>query len=261
MVEESGGLIREQPQRWDYETRFREYALLLGRKGKDGLESINKYPEKIELNSVWHQALDRMRGETKGDGHERYGLISYDENAREFCFPEISTKGEPDSVPVQVISDEVERAKDELKITSVVGEIHTHPIERPFSDNDLLRLLDDLGKPSLLMSGLTTDKLNIFAFRTRETIPINKFSNVTKEYLRFFETYWRKRAGFKLSKDSSEIVGESLFSNMWKMNFGIAEKHHLALYKGKPKEDLVRIHTDKPQMWIWSDLLGEVLKG
>ena len=45
-------------ERWGYETHFREYALLLGRKGLEGLESINNFPDRIGLDEVWHKPLN-----------------------------------------------------------------------------------------------------------------------------------------------------------------------------------------------------------
>src|SRR5688500_14179238 len=91
---------------WDYETRFREYALLLGRKGTEALESIDNFPEQIKLDSVWHNALDRMRDETNKDGNERYALIGSREH-RDFYFPEIFTKGEPNQIPEKLLRTEM----------------------------------------------------------------------------------------------------------------------------------------------------------
>lgn len=257
-IENSG---QEQLQRWDYQTRFREYTLLLGRKGAEALEPINKYPERINLDTAWHGVLNRMRVETKTDGHERYTLISYDESARDFYFPEISVRGEPEEVPASVINEEIRKAQTERKITSIVGELHTHPIEVPFSELDLLRLINDKQAQRLFVAGVTTNRLNIFAFRTRETVPINKYFDLDKTNIEFFMAHWRKKAGYKLSNDGSIIIGGSVFANLWRMNLGIAEKHRLALYRGKPNEDLVRVHTEKTPLWIWSDLMREVLQG
>jgi hypothetical protein len=254
------GEAENRVQRWDYETHFREYALLLGRRGSEALESIKSYPERIELNSVWHGALNRMRDETKGDGHERYSLISYDETAREFSFPEVSVRGELHLVPSDVIGEEVRKAKDERRVTSIVGDIHTHPHKGPFQPDDLLWMLVKPQDFPTLMAGLSTTRENIFAFQTRETEPITQYSNIAPEkYSAFFRDYWLKEAGYKLSKNQKEIYPISVFPNIWQVSLGIAEKHRLALYKGKPNEDLVRIHTDQKQIRNLSTVLQEAL--
>jgi len=246
--------------RWGYETHFREYVLLLGRKGSEALESIHTYPEHIALNHNWYGALDRMRNETKGDGHERYALITYDENAREFTFPEISAKGGPHEVPREVIAEEIRKAKEDRGITSIVGAIHTHPSSTPFSPEDLLPLLDRSQMYPMVAAGIATRGENIFAFRTKETESINHFNVMPEKFYEFFKDYWLKKAGYKSTKDDKGIYPISFFPNIWRVSLGIAERHRLALYKGKPNEDLVRIHTDKSLRGSWSNLLQEVLQ-
>lgn len=261
MVEETGGIGIEHPQIWDYDTRFREYALLLGRKGPDALESVNRFPERITLNNVWHGALDRMRDETKSDLHERYSLITYDETTRDFQFSEISAKGEHNQVPTDVIKEEIRKAKAERQATSLVGEIHTHPGTEPFSPEDLIPLLEKSSIRPALIVGIATYRANIFAFRTRETEPINHFNIMPEKFYDFFRDYWLEKAGYAALNKAHVLIPTSFFPNIWKVSTGIAERHRLALYKGKPKEDLVRIHTDKSLSQHWLDLLDEALRG
>lgn len=242
MVEENGGTGNETIQIWDYETRFREYALLLGRKGPEALESITNYPKRIDIGNVWHGALDRMRSETRGDGSERYALITYDENAREFHFPEISVKGEPKRVPGEAIVQEIKAAKEDRKVKSIVGEIHTHPVDYPFSPPDLFRLLYKPIEYRKLIVGITTPTENIFAFRTRETFLVTEQDMPGKLFSSVFTDHWLEKAGYKYSEDRSHVIRTDPSANLWEANIGIAETHRLALYKGKPGGELIRAY-------------------
>jgi len=201
-----------------------------------------------------------MRNETKGDGNEHYALITYDENAREFTFPEISAKGEPYEVPKEVIIEEVRKAKEDRGATSIVGAIHTHPSGVPFSPEDLLPMLDKSQMYSMVAVGIATRRENLFAFQTKETESINHFNIMPEKFYEFFKDYWLKKAGYKSTKNDKGIYPISFFPNIWRVSLGIAERHRLALYKGKPNEDLVRIQTNKSLGGGWSNLLQEVLQ-
>src|SRR5688572_16742482 len=90
---------------WEYESYFREYAFLIGRKGKDALETIENYPVRIELDASWHRVLDSMRSEIAGDRNERFAVVGYRETSRDFYFPEKSGIGEPYTIPAEIIND------------------------------------------------------------------------------------------------------------------------------------------------------------
>lgn len=241
MVEESGAIGQERPRQWDYDTHFREYMLLLGRKGSEGLESIDRYPDKIALNAVWHGTLDQMRAETMGDGHERYGLITYDETAREFQFPQTVARGTPDAISAELARSEFVTAKNELRITGVVGDIHTHPDADPFTPRDLYNTINRFREPQTLVSGLATSQENIFVFRTQETITVTPLDLWPKDFVTVFEDHWLNRAGYRFDEKRTRLIPIAKSPWKWAVSFGVAKKYHLALYKGSPGADLVRL--------------------
>lgn len=240
MVEESGG--KDQLQRWVYETHFREYARLLGRKGNEALESISRFPQKIELDKTWHTVLDRLRAETKTDGFERYALIGYRPNSTEFYFPELPAKGEPSSIPRAVKGDMRWKAWEKYGVTAVVGDFHTHPGGSAFSMPDLFGFLNKFSGPKPFIRGLANEQENIFAFRTGETFMVSEIDTPEKRFSAVFEDYWLEQAGYKNDADRVHIVPVIPDANIWKANLGIAEAHRLALYRGKPGEDLIRAY-------------------
>ena len=76
-----------------------------------------------------------------------------------------------------------------------------------------------------------------------------------------FKEYWMRKAGFKPSPKLHHISRARPSADMWEANKAIAQAHRLALYKGKPNEDLVRIQTNESLGGSWSNLLQEVLQG
>src|SRR5688500_10335503 len=122
----SGNRAETKINVWGYESHFREYAFLLGRKGRDALEAMDKYPAKIELNNSWHGILDSMRTETAVDRNERFVVAGYRETSRDFYFPEKRGIGEPYAIPYELIRDMVTEAEEEQGLDSITGDIHTH---------------------------------------------------------------------------------------------------------------------------------------
>jgi hypothetical protein len=241
MVEEIRGKGKEQPQNWEYDSHFREYVLLLGRKGKDWLESIDNFPGSIGLEQSWHNPLERMRSETKKDGHERYALIGSKEH-REFYFPEVFAKGTQDNVPVAVWKIEMAQALEKYQLSGISGELHSHPDNSPFTPPDLYRVLNDFREPPIFMAGLATTEENIFAFRTKETFTVTPLDMWPQSFPKHFEDYWIEHAGYKFSPDHSRLIKVASSPDPWKASLGIAETHRLALYRGKPRADLKRVY-------------------
>jgi hypothetical protein len=260
MSEKKGGEGYDWVQQWDYDTHFREYALLFGNIGPNALESIKKYPDTIKLNREWHEGLNRIRKETARDWRERYVLVTCNSQTGEVNLPEVSTQGNHTHIPVNVLTDVYQKTDENPAVTSVIGDIHSHPIRVPFSPEDLLPLLDKSAQPALLFVGLTTSRENIFAFKTKETEPIENLNTMPEKFYEFFRAYWLKQAGYKALGSLPVALPINMFPNIWRVSFGIAEKHRLALYKGKPGADLTRIQTNKSLSMYWSNLLNHFLK-
>lgn len=236
------------PSRWSYKSHFREYLLLLARKGDLGLESIQKFPEKIELNNPWHETFEDMRKQTE-DGHERWALIGYKEDMRVLIVPTIFAYGENSNqsngykarVTYDVMEKQINRAKDKAHLIGLVGDVHTHPentnawrSSRLSSDNnkgfsaaDLYWLASKRVPFYSPFKVLVEGKNVYFAFVSKETrkstLPLSQEQ---------FGDYWHN-----LEED-----GKKKHPDILSMNIDIAKTHSIALYKGKIGGDLGRIY-------------------
>lgn len=244
------------PSRWGYESHFREYLLLMARKGETALESIEKFPERIELSRDWHETFGKMSKQTE-DGHERLALVGFKEDMRTLIMPTVYgfgensniTNGYRANVPASVIREDIRKAQRKAHIIGLVGDIHTHPQEIfgvgghigkfvaklenmigdvGFSAGDLFGLIHkDAGQ--ILFRAVVTGKDIYFAFRTKQTRKIDYPMSMED-----FEKYWEKQlVDFKNM--------ESYLNNL-DINLGIARRHNLVLYKGKIGKDLKRIY-------------------
>lgn len=229
-------------QGWGYEAQFREYAFLVGRKGKEAFESLDNYPSRIELDSSWHKVLDTLRTETKKDRNERFAVVGYGETSRDLYFPETVIKGEPYRVPRELITDMIHAAKREHGVTTIVGDIHSHYYVGPLTFGDFYSFLNEDWFNQPLIRGLVNPKENIFAFRTRETYMVEAHRDPEYGSSEGFKEYWMKASGFKSSPKANHIARARPTADMWHANIAIAQAHRLALYKGKPQEDLIRAY-------------------
>jgi hypothetical protein len=240
MVEDNGGGPTELLQRWEYGTHFREYVLLLGRKGEKALESIEQYPARIELDMVWHNVLNNMRSETQQDKHERFSVVGFTDTSREFYFPIISIKGEPYSIAPSLVSNTIHAAKEQHGVTSILGDLHTHNYVGPLTFVDFHGMLDKSRSHVPMIRGLINPSENIFAFKTRETYMVNDFGIPKYGTTEGFKDYWMNKAGFQASEKPNHIKRNQPTADMWATNIAIAQAHYLALYRGEPGQDLIR---------------------
>lgn len=214
----------------------------MGSKGNEGLESLEKFPKRIALDTSWHKTIDQMRGETRGDGVERFTVIGFREDSRDFYFPEVAAPGDTHSVPRAVKGDMYWRMWEKYKITSILGDFHTHLGGSEFSIKDLWGLLNRLTAPKPFLEGVATEHENIFAFRTRETFMVSQIDTTQSSFKPVFEDYWLEKAGYKYDESRVYLVPIKPDADIWKASLGIAEAHRLALYRGKPGQDLIRAY-------------------
>lgn len=258
---------QKEVKKWAYEDYFREYLLLLASRGSKGLESINRFPERIELGKIWHKILDKMRQDSQ-DGIERLALIGFKGDKRRVFLPTMPVTGTSHTVPCDVISKTIATAKDKFAMQDFIGDIHSHPGdlfsrifgyrvaqflanlegEQPgFSVDDLYRIVassNASGFPGFFpVMGVVDANTNLFAFKTRETshpgIPRNLFDKES------FKKYWYEKYGFSYSVDvEGGRSAKPLTSRAshQAVIMGIAQRHQIALYKGKPGKDLVRTY-------------------
>lgn len=266
MGEEFGDLIKPTSlEKWSYKDHLKEYLLLLASRGSEGLESINRFPKQVELSDAWHQVLNDMRDASQ-DGIERLALVGFQEDRRRIFLPTIPVKGASKEIPIKILNQEILRAKNKFGMRDLIADIHSHPkdlysgwrgkarivkatiegvnvkYQPHLSAGDLYRIVSSSNYqvyPEFLpMIGVAHGNANIFAFKTRETIPLPVPSESFDQ--KSFSKYWNEKYGFSYSRDEGITGIKSSKANHWAMNIGIAKKHKLALYRGGPGRDLVR---------------------
>lgn len=234
--------IENKINAWQYESHFREYAFLLGRKGRDALESIDNYPARIELDHSWHMVLDSMRSETAIDRNERFVVAGYRETSRDFYFPEKQGIGEPYAIPIEIIRDMVTEAEEKHGVDSITGDVHTHFYVGPLTFGDFYSFLSRSWSYQPYIRGLANPEANIFALETRETFSVSDLDIPGYSTWEGFKNYWMKKAGFKPSDKPHHIRPAVPTADMWSANVAISQAHRLALYEGKPGQDLIRMY-------------------
>ena len=237
---------------WRYEY-FREYLLALGR-GKDYTESIDSFPVQIELDGEWHDCLNQLRSET-ADGYERHIFIATDQEKRVVLLPRNLAVGEQTKVPSDVMREHQQWGKGR-GVEEFVGTIHSHPHSKPFSLERLRRFFKYSGNFSvadmyLLLSknpsfviGLAEDEENVFAFRTRETSFTNLGYLLIDKSQSDFKNYWYTRSGLRINGEYVSRIngGEIRNEDLWNITLDIADRHKIAVYRGKPDFSLIRFN-------------------
>jgi hypothetical protein len=242
-----------QSERWNSEA-FHSYMLKVAKYGKEGLEQIDNFPKRIELNGMWHDVLNKMRAETK-DGYERWTPIGYKEDMSNLSIPTEFFVGERNEIP-EFKEDQIEeftQKYSELGLVHFAGDFHSHPRRSVksylrsfiisgrflteysgFSPRDLKRIIEL--SPSTFpfhMFGLVDEKANCFAFITKQIETISADSPLQDDSE--FSYYWFNRYAPSVIEHFPPVT-----STLWDINIGIAEKYKLALYRGEVQEDLVR---------------------
>lgn len=249
---------------WNYEV-YREYLLALSR-GREFLLPIEEYPSRIDLSGPWHEVFNQIRA----GSHEGWALLGYEAGQRRLILPRVAEKGLSHSVPHEVMSAGLAKARTKAGITDLVGDAHSHP--RPYTDlswhipsvetsageaafslGDLYGFLYDLrmqrpadSKRSVMF--VAEGNENISAFVTRRSLELVR-NNFTGTYEQFAKQ-WYGRYGwnFKGSKPASEGGGELAeparadAPKVWQINKGVAYHYQLALYRGFKDKPLLRDH-------------------
>lgn len=256
---------------WKYET-FRQYLLALARRYTDHKTSIqltkgpigyrnpeftlpiDQYPKEIELSLDWHEILDKIRKDSE-DGVERFSVIGTKDSERGVYIQAVAAQGLPDNVPAEVISAELQKAIDKYRMTTIIGDIHSHPrslLERMwgdvlpsnrgrFSAGDLYRMV--IPNSNIRMMVVVEGNDNVFAFRTKGTTNTGfsqQFFNQDS-----FEKYWYERNGFRYlgpveKFGANRVIPVSPTADGWNVNLGIAERHKLVIYRGYSGQNLKR---------------------
>lgn len=228
---------------------FKEYLVALGR-GKNFLVGLNEFPKRIELYPELTSVLNQISRHTRKDLHERWALLGFKADKTRLLTQSVPVKAMEDHVPAELIKEEIERAKKNAGIETIIGDIHSHPSglmelyrgqsgTAAFSPVDIYKSVIKGGFMPVV--GVADGNENLFVFRTRESYPYDidpKIFNAES-----FEKYWFELNGFKylgLDKHSKRAISLSPNASTWKTNVGIATRHRLALYKGFAGGDLVR---------------------
>ena len=236
-------------ERWGYETRFKSYLYRISILGNEGVESINNFPPRIELNKKWHEALERIKAESR-DGIERWVPVGMKDDRVLDFIPETSIKGYFTQAKTLTAAE----IKQQYGIAHIAGDIHSHPSDwlnrlgvglivatrlvkdfEGFSDSDLYRMVDGNGLP---MAGVVEKSHNYFAFRTTETRDLPTDSPLRDKMI--FSRHWSgKYGGYYFGKTHLSFWASPKYS-VRETNMGIAGAYNIALYRGEPGEDLVR---------------------
>lgn len=218
---------------WDYD-KFQEYLLALTR-GPNFLLPLTQSPTEFILNSYWHTILNRMRG----DKVENYAIVGFKTDQRSLWIRDYPIKGATDHVPSEIIEREYQEARDKAGIIGAIGDLHSHPrmlgekICGAFSAADLFWFLKN---KSVYLKGITDGQNNIFAFKSREVVPINFPSHAFN--LKTFEKIWYENNGFVFDGSNWRSLSST---DEFQINIAIAKKHNLVLYKGSPNQPLKRV--------------------
>ena len=271
--------VGEKIERWAYETRFKSYLYRISILGNRGVESISNFPSRIELNAKWHEALERIKAESR-DGMERWVPVGLKEGRALDFTPETSVKGF--FTQAETLTDA--EIKQQYGIVHLGGDIHSHPSDwlnrlgvdlivstklvkdfEGFSDVDLYRMIKGNGLP---MAAVVEKSNNYFAFRADPRWidgRSSNFSRISPCYaIKQIEICSRTTETRDLPTDSP-LKDKMAFSRHWsgkyggyylgnshlsfwalpnysvrETNMGIAGAFNIALYRGKPGEDLVR---------------------
>lgn len=255
-MEIEGGQVPERfVNRWGFESHLQEYALLVARKGKNGLESIENFPNRIELSDEWHHTLNKMRTETAKDMRERVTPIGFQHEMRKLHIPPDFIVGAKTTVSDEMFWDGFDKVKKEKGIVGLVGHIHSHPRDwdnflklfvktwgrivteyKGFSPGDLHGIVENASKLPWFYGVVDKDE-NYFAFVTRESETIHPSSKIQDSAT--FQEYWfYHNTRTPLFKNSSITIPKAF--TLWDVDMAIAKQYRLALYRGKPGEDLVR---------------------
>jgi len=255
---------------WFYDNRLKWYLIAIG-KDPNSTESLNNFPDMIRLPKSWTRLLKEMVDDTKKDNHERYCSIATDNNNGRILLPLEYVKGAPTCVSGDVISDHKNTLKG-LGADKIIGSIHTHPNKSGY--RSLLKRFDRLytgdfsaadlyisaKKDGELVAGvIDLSKEITFVFRTRGTKQEENFNYLPKGYRDqvSFEDYWYRSKNIEVDYEKRTATylnnhncsRDEFIDLRWDVNYEIAKKHNLAIYRGKLDTNLVRFY---PPSWISS---------
>ncbi|MBI4059309.1 hypothetical protein HY404_03670 [Candidatus Microgenomates bacterium] len=225
-------VLAPKENRWSY-NYFREY-LLASLRGKDFLLPQDQYPDKIELSPDWYITLNQMRQETQ-DGFERWALIGFKEDKRTLYLPRLTAKGLSDKVTPDIMNAQINKARSQVGIVDLLGHIHSHPrgpflqpedsSTSAFSAHDLYF---SVAKPQpMFMLALVEGNENLFVFRAKDSEDLDR-SIFNQES---FSNYWQEKM---LSARN--------------INWGMAERHRLVLYRSKAGQDLEKVFPPRTSL-------------
>lgn len=230
---------------WIY-SHFREYLLNVSRHS-NFLESIHNFPDVIELNSGWHDILNKMRHQTVTN--ELYSVISVNQTNQQLLLQENSTIANPGQVDHNVIQNVRQKVMNSNRVDHIIGDIHTHPTQADryglpgFSAEDMYCLIAD---PRIkLMTVIQRDE-NLFIFRTKETKPPPRSESVMSQ--EDFAKMFYEQNGHKYIKSDqygTTTQRQPNSSNSRQLNVDIAAAFHIAFYIGKQDQLLKRIYPLK----------------
>lgn len=237
---------------WFYDDKLRWYLLAISR-DRNALETLGNFPRFIVLPKPWHKVFNRIIKDTKFDGHERFCAIATDLQKNRVLLPIQSAKGEPKRVPPEIKQEHFKWAKD-AGADGLVGSFHSHPSKSHhsilsifstynsvFSAGDFYGVVN--GGPECVKGVIQMNRQLAIVFKSAETHLEENLDYLPQGYKDQvnFTDYWYRSVGWVYDPEEqvvSRMDGKSMSNSewqnqMWDLNHQIADKHHLAFYRGR----------------------------
>lgn len=237
---------------WQY-PQFRDY-LVTQLEDDSEYHPTKTFPKRICLPQDWHDHITVIGRWTATRNLEMYDVVAGDVRTRRIALREPQFGYTEKVASSFLLEAQIQAAKEGY--THILGLIHSHPftfllkqnlIDRIFrirhyrqvwfSEYDLLNIakIDDTWG----FIGVVGAKDILFAFKTKETDKFGVSDLASQGGSDEWVSHWRRGRGIRHSKELYEYL-EKYTDLEQRINYGIAAKHRLVLYRGEPGKDLIR---------------------
>lgn len=215
------------------------------------------FPKRICLSQEWKDYIIKIGRGTATENLEMSGLVAGDVRTRRIDLrkPQSALAKQVSST---ILSEAMNHAAQE-GYTHVLGRLHSHPFASCLKKELLDQILKNYGPVwfsaidllsvarrdnSLTFTGVVGAKDVLFAFRTEETDQFGVVDLAHHGAADEWSMHWNEGKGIRYSQELIEYVEQYPDAHQ-RINYGIAAKHRLVLYrsracKGPVIEDPVR---------------------
>jgi hypothetical protein len=203
------------------------------------------FPDAVELDSSWHELLNRMRDESR-DKKVRFAVGGWHTERRKFLLSRNTRQGQRSFVTPQEWTEAEERAKSlgiPRLVTTLMGRSESSRLRIPFMNPAELFFLVSSAHPIRFLC-LADGTHNLAAFAARDTERLGAIGTLRdRTQGAFIERWTRTPAPDEGWRDFLESA-EQLFTQEDDSSVAteIAQKHKLVLYRGRPDRLLQRTY-------------------